>query len=540
MTDRFHDISSAPVSKKLWQLAGEPYDLRVVDALTEENRLEKYVCRSGPFKLLYSTQRVNDQVLVGLQELADQCGLVHQFADMRKGEFLNKIHGHESENRQVLHTACRDLFSGNPNALEATQQMKAELVRLKEFLNGLENGTLVNEQGQSFTTLVNVGIGGSDLGPRSIYEALKPFGKPGRRVHFIANVDPDDAAAVLAQVDLPRTLVNIVSKSGTTLETLTNERMVVRQLEAEGLDPARHCVAVTGQGSPMDNPDRYLRSFYMFDYIGGRYSSTSMVGCVMLGFFLGYEQLEEFLHGAAEIDDVATNADINENLPLLLALLGVWNHNFLGASTLAVLPYSQGLHRFPAHLQQCDMESNGKSINRFGKSVEYLTGPVVWGEPGTNGQHAFYQLLHQGTEIVPVEFIGFVRNQYGVDLDVEGTSSQEKLLANLLAQALAMATGQSHENPNKVFSGNRPSSVLIAERLTPRTMGALLAIYEAKIVLQGFVWNINSFDQEGVQLGKVLATRILNVMGGEQCSDANIETQFLKAALQGTNDSIGD
>lgn len=538
MTRTDHTILTAPAAAILRRLARQPYDLTSEGGLLKDNRLERYISRSGPFRLLYATQRVDDVVLQALQELANECGLVEQFIKMRRGEIMNRIRGYESENRQVLHTACRDLFSESPKAAAATAQMRAELQRLKSFLSDLDSGAVVNERGESFTTLVNVGIGGSDLGPRSIYEALKPYGRPERKVHFIANVDPDDAAQVLESLDLSRTLINIVSKSGSTLETLTNESIVTHRLRAAGLNPAKHCLAVTGQGSPMDDPDRYLRSFYMYDYIGGRYSSTSMVGGVMLGFYLGYERLLEFLQGAAGIDYAAENRDIRENLPLMLALLGIWNHNFLGASTVAVLPYSQALHRFPAHLQQCDMESNGKSVDREGKNCSYATGPIVWGEPGTNGQHAFYQLLHQGTEIVPAEFIGFAKSQYGSDLEVQGSTSQDKLLANLLAQALALAVGQRHENPNKIFTGNRPSSVLLAERLTPETMGALLAIYEAKIVFQGFCWNINSFDQEGVQLGKRLATRILKQMGKSGSAEQNLETRFLNVALNGGNVSI--
>ena len=319
-------------------------------------------------------------------------------------------------------------------------------------------------------------------------------------------------AEVLQGLDVSRTLFNIVSKTGTTLETLTNERLVRAALIKEGLDPARHLVAVTGEGSPMDDASRYRATFYMYDYIGGRYSATSMVGVVTLGFALGYAAIIEMLGGAHEIDRSAEQRDIRKNIPLLMALLGIWNHNFLGHATIAVLPYSQALARFPAHLQQCDMESNGKSVTRQGKSVQWKTGPVVWGEPGTNGQHAFYQLLHQGTEIVPVEFIGFRQNQYGLDLEVEGTSSQQKLVANMLAQSLALALGKRDDNPVQCFSGNRPNSVLIADRLSPRSMGSLLAIFEHRIVFQGFCWNINSFDQEGVQLGKVLAAQLLRLL----------------------------
>jgi glucose-6-phosphate isomerase len=248
----------------------------------------------------------------------------------------------------------------------------------------------------------------------------------------------------------------------------------------------------------------------MFDYIGGRYSATSMVGGVMLGFALGYDSFVDILRGANMVDRAAEERDIRKNVPLLLALLGIWNHNLLGCETVAVLPYSQGLIRFAAHLQQCDMESNGKSITRQGKFLSYQSGPIVWGEPGTNGQHAFYQLIHQGTTIVPCEFIGFRRSQYDDDIMIHNTSSQEKLAANLLAQSLALATGQKSENPNRYFPGNRPNSILMADRLTPRTMGELLAIYETKIAFQGFIWNINSFDQEGVQLGKKLANQLLD------------------------------
>ncbi|HBT97209.1 MAG TPA: glucose-6-phosphate isomerase, partial [Desulfobulbaceae bacterium] len=378
---------------------------------------------------------------------------------------------------------------------------------------------------------LHIGIGGSDLGPRSVVEALRAYSLPGREARFIANVDPDDAARVLAETDLAHTLVCIVSKSGTTLETRANEQLVRERLRVAGLDPYRHCLAVTGQGSPMDNPANYLRSFYMYDYIGGRYSATSMVGSVTLGFVVGYQGLLEFLRGAAVIDQLAEETDMRKNLPLLMALLGIWNHNFLDTATLAVLPYSQALHRFPAHLQQCDMESNGKAITTFGTPVGHKTGPVLWGEPGTNGQHAFYQLLHQGTEIVPVEFIGFLHNQYGQDCQVNGSTSQQKLVANVLAQSLALATGKADDNPNRRFPGNRPSLLLIADRLTPYAMGALLAIYEAKIVMQGFCWGINSFDQEGVQLGKVLASRILDSLAAGAAAPEGLEKDLLTQAF---------
>lgn len=522
------DMTVTSVWEKLKTLAENPYDLTAPGALEAGGRLEQYVSRSKLLKLFFATERINREVLDRLQELADELHLVEQFKEMRRGKIINRIDGIESENRQVLHTACRDIFSSTPVEPGATDRARVELEKLRDFLGDLEGGKLLNRSGESFDTMIQIGIGGSDLGPRSIYEALKPYGINGRKVFFISNVDPDDAARVLAEVNLETCLINIVSKSGTTLETLTNERLVRSVLEKRGLNPAGQCVAVTGEKSPMDSPDDYLRSFYMFDNIGGRYSSTSMVGAVMLGFYLGFDRLTEFLEGASIVDSEAETAGITENIPLTLALLGIWNHNLLGSNSLVILPYSQALHRFPAHLQQCDMESNGKSINRNGERVEYKTGPVIWGEPGTNGQHAFYQLLHQGTEVIPAEFIGFARSQEEKDSKVQGSTSQEKLLSNLFAQIIALATGQSSSNLNRNFEGNRPSSLLFAEQLTPKVMGALLATYEAKIVFQGFLWNINSFDQEGVQLGKVLATRFLKAMTGLSDETESVENNFLQ------------
>ncbi len=514
----------------LTELAQNPYNLTGSDSLPPERIA---ACRASAcgFDLLYGTQRVDDSVLTALQDLADEAGLVDQFKAMKRGKVMNRIIGHASEERQVLHTACRDIFSDAPLAPEATAQAKDQLARLQSFLADMESGAICNAKGEPFTTMLQVGIGGSDLGPRALYLALEKYRLPGRSAKFIANVDPDDAAAVLASLDMSRTLINVVSKSGTTLETRTNEDLVRAALVEAGLNPAKHLVAVTGAGSPMDDPAKYLASFHMYDYIGGRYSATSMVGGVTLGFALGYDAFVELLRGANDMDKAAENSSLRDNLPLLMAMLGIWNRNFLGCNTVAVLPYSQALLRFPAHLQQCDMESNGKQVSRLGTAVTWKTGPIVWGEPGTNGQHAFYQLLHQGTEIVPAEFIGFRRSQYGRDITVKGTTSQQKLVANMLAQSLAMAQGREHDNPNKRFAGNRPSSVLIADQLTPYAMGALLALYENRIALQGFCWNINSFDQEGVQLGKVLADRLLGAMSGAQeLGSDRPESSLLKAA----------
>jgi len=502
MAQKFNEM---PAYGKLEQLAKSPYDLTAKEALTPE-RLERYRAEACGWRLLYGTERITDEVMAALEQLAAQSQALSWMARMQGGEVINRIEGFESEEREVLHTAMRDLFD-NPRSEEpakkAAAQARTEHEKLRKFLTQI---------GDRFTDIVQIGIGGSDLGPRAFYLALQAYAQEGRRAHFISNVDPDDATRVLRSIDPKRTLVVVVSKSGTTLETLTNETLARRYFEAHGVDPKDHFLAVTGEKSPMDDPKRYLASFYMWDYVGGRYSVTSMVGAVMLAFVLGHEEVLELLRGAHEMDRVACRPQLRGNLPLLGALLGIWNRNFLGYPTVAVLPYSQALERFPAHLQQCNMESNGKHIDRHGQPVTWATGPIVWGEPGTNGQHSFYQLIHQGTDIIPIELIGLCASQYEQDLEVQGTSSQEKLLANLLAQSVAFATGKSDRNPNKQFEGNRPNQLLMADRLTPHALGALMAYYEHKIAFQGFIWGINSFDQEGVQLGKVLAKQFTDQM----------------------------
>ena len=326
---------------------------------------------------------------------------------------------------------------------------------------------------------------------------------------FISNVDPDDASAVLAGIDVEHSIFILVSKSGTTLETLTNESFVKDALKKAGLDASKHMIAVTSETSPLAKSDDYLDAFFMDDYIGGRFSSTSSVGGAVLSLAFGPEIFARFLNGAAAEDKNATNKDIKKNPALLDALIGVYERNVLGYEATAVLPYSQALSRFPAHLQQLDMESNGKSVNRFGDEINYKTGPIIYGEPGTNGQHSFYQLLHQGTDIVPLQFIGFKNSQMGNDVTIENSTSQQKLKANVAAQIVAFACGKDDDNRNKYFEGNRPSSIIVGDELTPEALGALLAHFENKVMFQGFAWNINSFDQEGVQLGKVLAKKVL-------------------------------
>ena len=419
------------------------------------------------------------------------------------------------EKRLVLHQLCRgqlgeDVIADGVNKREFyVKQQK----RIAEFAEKVHNGTITNAAGEKFTTVVQIGIGGSDLGPRAIYIALENWARKNNTLKmeakFISNVDPDDAAAVLNSIDVAHSLFVLVSKSGTTLETLTNEAFVKDALKNAGLDPANHMVAVTSETSPLAKNEGYLDAFYMDNYIGGRYSSSSAVGCAVLSLAFGPKVFADFLDGAAAEDKLACEKDVMKYAAMLDALIGVYERNVLGYENTAVLPYSQALSRFPAHLQQLDMESNGKSVNRFAEPVNYPTGPVIFGEPGTNGQHSFYQLLHQGKTIIPLQFIGYRNSQIGTDVVIEGSTSQQKLCANVAAQIVAFACGKDDANPNKKFDGGRPSSIIIGDKLTPASLGALLAHFENKVMFQGFAWNVNSFDQEGVQLGKVLAKKVL-------------------------------
>lgn len=487
---------------RLQELALEAHDF-TSEPLTSK-RLEQYLVKACGWTYSFATQRVNEVTMQALQELADESSALEQMLVMQGGGIVNKLEGLPSENRAVLHTAMRDFFENRQTtqaAKEAATCAWNELEKLKAFLD---------DHASKYEHMIQIGIGGSELGPKAVYEALKVYEKPNRKVHFVANVDPDEAAFVLSEVDLRKTLVVSVSKSGSTLETATNEIAIRKAYESKGIDPKTHFVAVTCPKSLMDNQDAYSHVFYMWDYVGGRYSVSSMVGAICLAFAFGMDRFLEFLRGASAMDKIALNPHIKQNLPLLAAVLGIWNRNLLGHPALAIIPYTRALSRFSAHLQQLDMESNGKSVTKLGKKVDFETGPLIWGEVGTNCQHSFFQFLHQGTDVVPIDFIGFKQSQYGKDWDYEGTNSQSKLLSNLFAQMLSLAQGQKDDNPNKFFPGNRPSSLLMAEKLDPYHLGALLSFYENKVAFQGFIWGINSFDQEGVQLGKRLANSILD------------------------------
>jgi len=483
-------------------------------AMSGENgaeRVKKYsVPMAAGMAYNYGAKAVDCKILEALANLAKEAQLTEKYAALYNGEVINT-----GEKRMVLHQMTRGQLG---EAVEADGVDKRtfyvnEQNKIAGFANKVHAGEITNAAGEKFTTVVQIGIGGSDLGPRAMYLALENWAKVNNtfkmKAEFISNVDPDDASAVLSNVDVAHAIFVLVSKSGTTLETLTNESFVKNALKNAGLDPSKHMIAVTSETSPLAKSDDYLAAFFMDDYIGGRFSSTSGVGGAVLSLAFGPEVFAQFLEGAAEEDKLAANENLLENPAMLDALIGVYERNVLGYPATAVLPYSQGLSRFPAHLQQLDMESNGKSVNRFGEPVDYVTGPIIFGEPGTNGQHSFYQLLHQGTDIVPLQFVGFKNNQMENDVIIEDSTSQQKLCANVVAQIVAFACGKEDENRNKNFEGGRPSSIIIGDQLNPKSLGALLSHFENKVMYQGFVWNINSFDQEGVQLGKVLAKRVL-------------------------------
>ncbi len=478
-------------------------------------RLNEMTAEAGAgISYIYAAMPVDPPHLDTLAKLAEEQQVIEKYRMIASGGIMNT-----GENRRVLHHLCRGELAGpvlDDKGADSGAFYREQKSRFFSFAEKVRAGDITGSTGKAFKTVVQIGIGGSDLGPRALYLALEGAAdkkKPKIEARFISNVDPDDAAAVLSDVDPETALFILVSKSGTTQETLTNRDLVLAWMadrNISGLKPEKHLIAVTSATSPLAGSPDVLDSFYIDDFIGGRYSSTSAVGGVVLSLAFGPALFEELLEGAAEADRQALAAPFYENAALIDASIGIYLRNAAGCPSTAVLPYSQALSRFPAHLQQLDMESNGKRVNRDGETLGYSTGPVIFGEPGTNGQHSFYQLLHQGTDIVPLQFIGFRKSQRGEDRnDEKGDSSQRKLNANLAAQIVAFARGKEDTDPNKAFPGGRPSSLLLADRLTPKVLGALLAHFENKVMFQGLLWNVNSFDQEGVQLGKVLTGKVL-------------------------------
>ena len=477
----------------------------------------------------YSKNIINQQTLDLLLQLAEECKLAEGIQSMFSGDPIN-----QTENRAVLHVALRNR-SNRPIEVDGENVMPSVnkvLEQMKQFSARIISGDWKGYTGQTITDVVNIGIGGSDLGPVMVTEALRPYWQPGRNVHFVSNVDGTHMAETLKRVDPERTLFIIASKSFTTQETMANAHTARQWFLDQGAaetDIPKHFVAVStnAEGVAQFGIDT-ANMFEFWDWVGGRYSLTSAIG-LSIACTIGYDHFEQLLEGYHAMDEHFRTAAHQENLPVLLALIGIWYNNFFGAETEAILPYDQYLHRFPAYFQQGNMESNGKHVDRNGDVVDYETGPIIWGEPGTNGQHAFYQLIHQGTKLIPCDFIAAAQSHNPLG------DHHTLLLSNFFAQTEALMMGKDEATvraelskkgmdeaaiakllPFKVFTGNRPTNSILLKQLTPYSLGLITALYEHKIFVQGHIWNIFSFDQWGVELGKQLANAILPELKGDE------------------------
>ncbi|OQX27784.1 MAG: glucose-6-phosphate isomerase [Desulfobacteraceae bacterium IS3] len=481
--------------------------------IKESGRLEKFSLKGGGIFYDFSRQRLDEKTLLLLLELAEERKLKAQFQAMMSGEKVNT-----TEKRAALHTASRD-FSNNVVMLDGKDVMpEIRKVRdeIKAFAEKIHSGKITGSTGKAFKHIVVIGIGGSYLGTEFVSESLAAFADQQIRIHYLANVDIHNFGKIAAEIEPETTLWIVVSKSYTTAETSANTEQAYAFMKQKGIDPAKHVVTVTAKGSPGDDPSNpVLASFYMFDFIGGRYSVTSAVGGVPLSLYFGYEQFERFLKGAEEMDIHAKTAPPEKNLPLIAALIGIWNNNFLGYPAQAIIPYADPLRKLAPHVQQLYMESNGKSVTKDGEFLTEQSGVMVFGEPGTNAQHSFFQMAHQGRAF-PIDFIGVVNPQYSqYQAKSKGVTNYQELWANLIAQPMALALGKDDADKSKCFSGNRPSSTILLEDLSPENVGRLLAFYEAKTVFEAFVWDINPFDQFGVELGKNLASGIRKEMAAK-------------------------
>jgi len=495
----------------------------------DPGRFRDFSIRFDDILVDYSKNRVTAETLELLRELAEACGLRDAIDRMFAGDRIN-----ETEHRAVLHTALRNR-ANTPvfeNGKDVMPEVNAVLAKMKGFAEQVRSGAWKGCSGKRITDIVNIGIGGSDLGPVMVTECLRPYARPGLRVHFVSNVDGTHIVETLKPLDPETTLFLIASKTFTTQETMTNafsarEWFLKRAKDAAHV--ARHFAAISTNTAKVAefgiHPDNM---FVFWDWVGGRYSLWSAIG-LCIACFVGFERFEELLAGAHAMDRHFRETPFERNIPVLLALIGTWYTNFFGAETEAILPYDQYMHRFPAYFQQGNMESNGKSVDRAGRRVGYATGPVIWGEPGTNGQHAFYQLIHQGTRLIPADFLAPAVSHNPVG------RHHAILLSNFFAQTEALMNGKTAEEaaaelrregkreeeirrlaPHKVFEGNRPTNSILFQKLTPRVLGSLIAMYEHKIFVQGVIWNIFSFDQWGVELGKQLAGKILPELGDDR------------------------
>jgi glucose-6-phosphate isomerase len=519
-----------PTNTKAWKLLRRHYQEMQNQLMRElfakdPQRFTRFSTRFEDILVDYSKNIITEETLELLFQLADEVHLQSAIEKMFSGEAIN-----ETENRAVLHTALRNR-SNKPvyvDGVDVMPKVNRVLEQMRRFVDEIHNGKRRGFSNEPISDIVNIGIGGSDLGPVMVTETLKPYWK-NIRPHFVSNVDGSQIAETLKTLNPATTLFIIVSKTFTTQETMLNAATAKRWfMEAAGEDRfiKSHFVAVsTSESAAVKFGILPENIFHFWDWVGGRYSLWSAVG-LSIAIGIGFDRFMELLEGAYALDRHFAATEFRQNIPVILALLGIWYRNFFGAATHAILPYDQYLHRLPAYLQQADMESNGKTVDRAGKAVGYQTGPIIWGEPGTNGQHAFYQLIHQGTALIPCDFLAAVVSHNDIG------DHQRVLLSNFLAQTEALmrgktaaevrqelrAQGISEEQiakltPFKTFPGNKPTNSILYNKLTPRTLGSLIAIYEHKIFTQGIIWNIYSFDQWGVELGKVLAGKILPELG---------------------------
>ena len=494
---------------------------------SDPQRFSKFSVRWTDFLLDYSKNRISERTMSLLFDLAREADLRARSEQMFTGEKINS-----TEHRSVLHIALRNR-SNTPimvDGIDVMPLVNKVLDHIRDFTEQVRSGAWKGHTGQPITDVVNIGIGGSDLGPVMVTEALKHYGHPRLNVHFVSNVDGTHIAETMKRLSPETTLFIIASKTFTTQETIVNAESAKRWFLKWAKDPsavAKHFVAVSTNARAVASFGIDVKNMFEFwDWVGGRYSLWSAIGLSIV-LSIGMENFEELLLGAHEMDQHFRTTPFEKNLPVILGLLGVWYNNFFGAESHAIIPYDQYLHRFPAYLQQGDMESNGKGVTRNGQRLDYSTGPIIWGEPGTNGQHAFFQLLHQGTKLIPVDFLAAAQSHNLIG------EHHAILLSNFFAQTEALMKGKTEDEaraelekaglhgseleellPHKVFPGNRPTNTILFKKLTPRTLGSLIALYEHNIFVQGVVWDVNSFDQWGVELGKQLAKAILPELAG--------------------------
>ena len=528
-----------PTATKSWQKLRQHYekikDLHMRDLFAKDpRRFETFSIRFNDIIVDYSKNRITKETIKSLIALADECELGNAIDSMFAGKRIN-----ETENRSVLHTALRNTDNTpiEVDGRDVMPEVNRVLHQMEDFSARVISGEWLGYSGKKITDIVNIGIGGSDLGPLMVTEALRPYAQKDIRVHFVSNVDGTHISETLNRLSPETTLFMIASKTFTTQETMTNAFSARNWFLEAAQDPqhvVRHFVAISTNTAAVEKFGIDRDNMFVFwDWVGGRYSLWSAIG-LSIACYIGYDNFAALLQGAYDMDQHFKSASFDQNIPVILALIGIWYNNFFGAQTEAILPYDQYMHRFPAYFQQGNMESNGKSVDREGQKTDYQTGPIIWGEPGTNGQHAFYQLIHQGTKLIPADFLApaISHNPIG--------EHHRILLSNFFAQTEALLNGKTADEvkaelkkdgksekeiqklwPQKVFAGNRPTNSILFKKLTPGVLGSLVAMYEHKIFVQGVIWNIFSFDQWGVVLGKQLAKKILPQLADEKVIDTH-------------------